>query len=101
MTDLATVTSSSATRLSNVVRRLESRALVRRQADPLDGRGTVAALTDDGWATVSTAAPAHVAQVRTLVFDELSAGQVRSMCTALAAILSRLDPAGTTRPAGA
>jgi DNA-binding MarR family transcriptional regulator len=82
MSELAQHTEGSLPRLSQVVRRLEDRGWVRRTAHPADGRCTLAALTDDGWAKIQQAAPGHVAAVRQLVFDQLTqeqAGQLREI----------------------
>jgi DNA-binding MarR family transcriptional regulator len=79
MSELAEVTNGSLSRLSNVVKRLEQRRWVVRRPDPLDGRYTVAALTDAGWDTVVAAAPGHVRAVRHFVLDPLSRGQVRHL----------------------
>ncbi|WP_432167654.1 MarR family winged helix-turn-helix transcriptional regulator [Streptomyces sp. bgisy031] len=43
---------STLSRLSNVVGRLEKRGWARRRADPVDGRSTLAALTEEGWGKV-------------------------------------------------
>src|SRR6201990_568515 len=64
MSTLAEVTTSSLSRLSHLVKRLESRGLLRREPDPADGRFTNAILTDKGFQTLVAAAPAHVAHVR-------------------------------------
>lgn len=77
MGELATITNGSLSRLSNVAKRLEARGWIRRRPDPCDGRGTVAELLEDGWQQVVAAAPAHVAEVRRLVIDGLSAAQLR------------------------
>lgn len=47
--------------------------------DPDDGRSTLALLTDVGWEKVVATAPGHVAEVRRLVLDPLSRGQVRQL----------------------
>jgi DNA-binding MarR family transcriptional regulator len=75
MSDLAEQTEGSLPRLSQVVRRLEARGWVRRTTHPADGRCTLATLTEDGWAKVQQAAPGHVAEVRRLVFDQLTGAQ--------------------------
>jgi DNA-binding MarR family transcriptional regulator len=64
MSDLAELTSSSLSRLSHMVKRLESRDYVRREADPTDGRFTHAILLPAGLLTLESAAPAHVANGR-------------------------------------
>lgn len=83
---LAKVVNGSLSRLSHVLKRLEARDWVRRSPKPGDGRVTVATLTDAGYATLAAAAPSHVEDVRSLVFDQLSSGQVdqlRAICERL------------------
>ncbi len=79
MSELAGLTTSSASRLSHAVARLEEKGWVRREKHPTDRRGALAVLTDDGWAAVVAAAPGHVAAVRAAVFDRLDAAQVRQL----------------------
>jgi DNA-binding MarR family transcriptional regulator len=98
MSRLAQLTSASLSRLSNVVKRLEARGLVRREPDPDDRRATRAALTDAGMAAVVNAAPAHVTAVRELIIDALAPAQLDDLHSVNAQILRRLDPASTTRP---
>jgi DNA-binding MarR family transcriptional regulator len=92
MSVLADYTASTLSRLGNVVGRLEERGWIRRTADPTDGRYTLAALTDDGWAKVVASAPAHVAEVRRLVFDPLTTAQQRQLGTIAQRILKATDP---------
>ena len=54
--------------------------------DATDGRYTLATLTDAGRAKVVSTAPAHVAEVRRLVFDSLGPTRRRSVGPALARI---------------
>ena len=91
MSSMAVFTNASLSRLSRVVKRLEDRGLVRREADPSDGRFTNAILTDEGFRTIEAAAPAHVAHVRSLVIDVLSPEQLRRLGSAAERILSRID----------
>jgi DNA-binding MarR family transcriptional regulator len=79
MSRLAALASGSLTRLSRVVDRLDKRGWVCRQPDPTDGRSTLAVLTDAGWEKVVETAPGHVAEVRRLIFDQLTRGQVRQL----------------------
>ncbi|MET4077915.1 MarR family winged helix-turn-helix transcriptional regulator [Janibacter sp. UYMM211] len=79
MGELADMTGGSQSRLSNVVKRLEHRGLVRREPDPADGRYTLAILTEVGWSTVVAAAPGHVDAVRHLVLDPLDASQITAL----------------------
>src|SRR5215472_5774685 len=77
MSVLALLAEGSLSRLSQVVSRLEQRGWVRRAPDPTDGRYTLATLTDAGWEKVVATAPAHVEEVRRLVFDRLTKVQNR------------------------
>jgi DNA-binding MarR family transcriptional regulator len=79
MSALADLVHGSLSRLSNVVKRLEQQQLVRREPDPVDGRFTVAILTDAGWDKVVASAPGHVDAVRHLVLGPLTAAQVRQL----------------------
>ena len=44
-----------------------------------DGRGRLAALTDEGFAALEAAAPLHVEGVRVHLFDQLSPEQIAAM----------------------
>jgi DNA-binding MarR family transcriptional regulator len=94
MSVLAAHADGSLPRLSQVVARLERRGLVRRTADPDDGRYTLAVLTDAGRDTVAAAAPGHVEAVRDLVFDPLTKAKVRQLRDICLRILSVVDPGG-------
>ena len=91
MSDLAERTSSSLSRLSHLVTRLENRGYVRREADPADGRFTNAILLPAGWRTMEAAAPAHVAHVRQLVIDNLSPERLRRLGQDADRIVARID----------
>ena len=91
MSSLAEVTNASLSRLSHLVKRLEARGLVRREPDPADGRFTNAILTDKGFQTLAEAAPGHVALVRSLVIDVLSAEQLRRLGVAADRVMSHID----------
>ena len=75
MSELAARSSASLSRLSNVVKRLERRGYLRRQADPDDGRCTLATPT-----------------------DAVTPTQLRQLRAANERILRRIDPEATTRP---
>jgi DNA-binding MarR family transcriptional regulator len=91
MSELAMLTNASLSRLSHLVKRLESRALVRREVDPEDGRFTNAILTKAGYKLLVASAPAHVAMVRSLVIDALSATELRQLHRASERLLARID----------
>jgi DNA-binding MarR family transcriptional regulator len=98
MSVLAARSSSSPSRLSHTVSRLENRGWVRRQRATEDGRGQVAELTDAGWTALVGAAPGHVEAVRQYVFDALSPEQVKQLDDICAALLKRVDPDGDLAP---
>ena len=92
MTQLAAASASSKSRVSHAVARLEERGWVRRVDCPTDRRGQIAQLTDEGFAALSAAAPAHVEQVRRVLFDALSPEQLRQLAAISEAILAAAGP---------
>jgi len=91
MSELADLTNASLSRLSHLVKRLELRGLVRREPDPGNGRFTNAILTEQGYAMLVAAAPAHVAKVRELVIDAVSPAQLRQFAAGAERIIDRID----------
>ena len=79
MSELATSASTSQSRLSRIVARLEAAGYVTREMAPDDRRAVLATLTEAGLAKLVRAAPGHVAQVRSLVFDRLTPAQVLAL----------------------
>jgi DNA-binding MarR family transcriptional regulator len=92
MSELAVLAEGSLSRLSQVVARLEEKNWVRRTPDPVDGRYTLAILTDDGWHKVVATAPGHVNEVRRLVFDPLTKTQTNQLTTIGQRIMRAIDP---------
>ena len=88
MTQLAQASSSSKSRLSHAVTRLEERGWVRRTDCPTDRRGQIAELTDEGFAALAAAAPGHVEQVRRALFDSLTAEQLSELAGISQALLA-------------
>ncbi|WP_320773734.1 MarR family winged helix-turn-helix transcriptional regulator [Streptomyces sp. CRN 30] len=87
MTDLAERSKITRSRLTYAVTRLAKDGLVRREACRGDGRGSVAALTDEGIAALERSAPGHVETVRSLLFDRLTeeqVGQLEEICGSVA-----------------
>jgi DNA-binding MarR family transcriptional regulator len=72
MSELAATASSSLSRLSHVVSRLEAKGWVRREPCAADGRFINAVLTDEGWQKVVATAPGHVIAVRELLVNALT-----------------------------
>ncbi|MFC4947737.1 MarR family winged helix-turn-helix transcriptional regulator [Pseudonocardia sp. GCM10023141] len=79
MSQLASTSLSSRSRLSHAVARLEEAGWVRRVPAPSDRRGANCELTDAGMARLEEAAPGHVEEVRALLFDALSPEQVTAL----------------------
>src|SRR4029450_2630108 len=98
MSELAAATSASLSRLSNVAKRLERQGYLHRQADPDDGRCTLAVLTDAGMAKVVETAPGHVTAARQLRITAVTPAQPRQLRAANDRILRQIDPEATTRP---
>ncbi|BAU96846.1 transcriptional regulator [Corynebacterium suranareeae] len=91
MSELAELSDMTLSHLSRVVTRLEKAGWVKRVPDPDDGRATVAVLTDTGWEKVQETAPGHVKEVRRLVFDDLTAEELKYLGSAMKKIVHRLD----------
>ena len=86
MSQLADLSQSSRSRLSHAVSRLEEAGWVRREPCPTDKRGSLAVLTDKGFAVLEAAAPGHVESVRRHLFDVLTPEQVSQLGEISAAI---------------
>jgi DNA-binding MarR family transcriptional regulator len=95
MSQLAEASTSSKSRLSHAVARLEERGWVSRTSCPTDRRGQIAELTDEGFAALAAAAPGHVEQVRRSLIDLLSPEQVEQLRVISAAIAAAGEPACT------
>ena len=78
-------------RVSRQVARMAERGLVAKEAAPEDGRGAYVTLTRAGRRAIEDAAPAHVELVRRLLFDGLTAAQVRTLESIASSVVRRLD----------
>ncbi|GIE86494.1 MarR family winged helix-turn-helix transcriptional regulator [Actinoplanes regularis] len=76
MTDLARLVGTTTSRLSHAVASLEQRGWMTRKACAFDKRGQIASLTEEGRSALEAFAPGHVAEVRRLIFDRLSATEI-------------------------
>jgi DNA-binding MarR family transcriptional regulator len=92
MSDLASIMDYSQSRLSHAMNRIEKLDWVRREPCPSDKRVFYAVLTDRGHSILTEAAPGHVSHVRRIVFDHLSAAQVRQLSRIADAILPQISP---------
>jgi DNA-binding MarR family transcriptional regulator len=79
MSELASTSLSSRSRISHAVARLEETGWVRRRQCEHDKRGQLAELTDAGMVALEKAAPGHVEAVRRGLFDALSPAQVAAL----------------------
>ena len=77
-------------RLSHQLRRMRGRGLVERHGSGDDRRGAIVELTDSGRAALDAAAPGHVELVRSVVFEALSAAQLRAFGSVIESVLGRL-----------
>jgi len=91
---LAEATNSTLPRLSHVITRLVERGLVERVPCPGDGRATNVVLTAEGRRAVVRATGPHLAHVRAMIFDRLTADEVASLASATGKITAALDPSG-------
>ena len=91
MSDLASITLSSRSRLTHQINRMEEAGLVTREACPDDRRGQLCAMTNQGWKTLVAAAPAHVASVRAHFVDVLSADEYAALGRAAGKIAAHID----------
>lgn len=98
MSTLAGYASSTLSRLSRAVTRLERKGWVERLVDPSDGRFTLAVLTDDGHDKVVESTPAHHALVERLVFDAISPSQARQLGVIARRIADTVDDAPSWTP---
>lgn len=98
MSELAQWANSSLSRLSHVISRLEKSGLVRREACATDGRATNAVLTEAGLEHLKEHAPAHVEEVRRIIFDQLEPGDVERLTGGAERIFRSLSPEHEVRP---
>jgi len=78
-------------RLSHHLVRMHRRGLVTREECAEDARGSFVALTPHGLGAIEQAAPAHVATVRAMVFDQLDDAEVDTLAGIAQRVLVRLN----------
>ncbi|MHB1488229.1 MAG: MarR family winged helix-turn-helix transcriptional regulator [Acidimicrobiales bacterium] len=104
MSELAQRSTSSRSRISHAVDRLENYGWVRRENCPTDKRGAIAVLSAEGFATLAKASHGHVEGVRTHLFDQLTPDQVRALRSINEAVINHLgriadpDPGAAATP---
>ena len=92
MSDLADVAFASLSRLSHAAKRLEARGWIERRTGGGGRRHTTVHLTDAGLDAMTSAAPLHVANVRALLVDPLSARELATFTRLSRKILAAADP---------
>jgi len=93
MAGLAHALCHSRSRVTHTVSRMEKLGLVERDPCLDDGRGVEAALTDQGYATLTAAAPTHVAGVRECLVDVAVADELAGVGRVFGAIADNLASA--------
>jgi len=91
MSDLATLTLLSRSRLSHQIDRMEAAGLVSREVCPDDRRGQLAILTPAGVKALETAAPDHVEGVRKHFVDVLTDAEYKALGSAAKKIADHLE----------
>jgi DNA-binding MarR family transcriptional regulator len=78
-------------RLSHQLGRMLPRGLVSRRGSEQDKRGASVEITTAGSAALTAAAPGHVALVRSVLFDGMTADQLRAFEELTSTALARLE----------
>ncbi len=95
--ELAEVLGWEQSRLSHQLRRMRGRDLVDRHGSGEDRRGATVSLTVAGTAALEAAAPGHAELVRSVVFDGLTATQLRALESVVELVTSRLASRATNQ----
>ena len=90
MYQLADALAWEQSRLSHQLRRMRDRVLVVRHGSDDDRRGATVELTEGGRDALQAAAPGHAELVRAMVFDGISATQLRAFGALIETVLDRL-----------
>lgn len=91
MSDLANSVTNSPSRISQRIDRLSRDGLVERVRCETDARVWWVELTDAGRAKLAATAPGHVAEVRDVFIDRLSADEVATLATILPRLAASLE----------
>ncbi len=91
VSELGDVLGWEQSRLSHQLRRMRERGLLTREGRDDDRRGANVDLTDGGRSALAAAAPGHAALVRTVVFDGMTAAELRSLGSLTERVVARLS----------
>ncbi|MFB9184045.1 MarR family winged helix-turn-helix transcriptional regulator [Dactylosporangium sucinum] len=100
LSDLAGQMNMSPSRLSHRMRKLVDLGYVEISGDACDGRVSIARITQAGRRFAEQVAPAHVADVRRLIFDHLDREQTEALADALGAVAGKLGDTCPGAPKG-
>jgi DNA-binding MarR family transcriptional regulator len=91
MSDLASATGLSASRMTRLVDDLQTRALVTKTVSSADARGNVAKLTPRGMAKMRAAWPVHLDSVRSNFFDHIDPAVLSVVASAMSGVANHLE----------
>lgn len=100
MSELAGCVQASPSRLSHRIRKLVELGYVEQRPGPTDRRVTIAAITPRGRRVVDELTPAHLRDLRRLVFDQLAPAQVEGLANAMGAVAQHLRETADPDEAG-
>lgn len=92
MQDLGERVVLSRSRVSRVVDEMVAEGLVAKQADPADGRATLASLTTSGRRAIRRAAPIYLRGIAEHFGDQITPKEADRINTALRRVLDTVDP---------
>ncbi|ACZ83834.1 MarR family winged helix-turn-helix transcriptional regulator [Streptosporangium roseum] len=92
--ELSDVTQFEKSRLHHHLTRMARRGLVTRESCPESSRASVIAVTPEGRAAITDAAPKRAAHIRQWLIDPLDAGQLDTLAEISEAMRDRLLAAG-------
>ncbi|MFJ5226208.1 MarR family winged helix-turn-helix transcriptional regulator [Streptomyces sp. NPDC088400] len=96
MTELASATALSASRVTRVVESMQARGLLSKRRHSTDARGNVVTITEAGRDRLRTAYPTHLASARARVLDYLDRTTVGDIAVQLQAVAEPLCPTAQT-----
>lgn len=91
MSELAQRVRQSRSRLTHTVARMEAKGLILRKSCADDRRGVIAVLTANGHNLLRSAAPQHVASVRSILVDVADPADFEALGRAMRAVLAVAD----------
>lgn len=95
--ELGTLLRWEKSRLSQHLSRMEGRGLASRQRCATDQRGAVVVITSRGRELIAAAAPLHVADVRSVLIDQLTPAEMRTLCDVADKVHQRLEAVERSR----